>query len=135
MIRVPLRRLHLVIGIAGVIAFLLTGQYMDLWLAHLEGMPDLPRMLYRSGHIYLLFAALLNLVLGLYLDEERNGWRQHATQLGSGLILIGPMLLLIGWGPEAVRTDLERPYSRPAIYASFAGVLLHGMAAGTKTGK
>jgi hypothetical protein len=38
-----MRRMHLVVGIAAAVAFLLTGQYMDRRLAHLEGMADLPR--------------------------------------------------------------------------------------------
>lgn len=123
-----LRHLHLIVGLGSVIAFLLTGQYMDRWLAHLEGMPDLPRMLYRSGHIYLLFGGLLNVLLGLYLDEGSAGWRRHVGRVGSVLILVAPALLLVGFGREAARTDLERPYATPAIYASFAGVLLHAMA-------
>jgi hypothetical protein len=130
-----LRRLHLMVGVGSVVAFLLTGQYMDLWLGHLEGMPDLPRLLYRSGHIYLLFAGLLNLVLGLYLDESPGGFGRAVARVGSVLILMAPALLIIGFGREAVRTDLERPYARLAIYASFGGVLLHALSRLTKSAK
>jgi hypothetical protein len=121
-----MRRLHLVVGVAGVVAFLLQGQYMDRWLGHLEGMDHLPRMLYRSGHIYLLFSALLNVVLGLYGSDGHTSSR--SATVGSALILIAPILLLLGFFTEAARTDLERPFSRLAIYASFAGVILHALA-------
>ena len=45
-----MRTLHLAIGAAGMLLFVLAGQYM----ARLAGVPELPdteRMLYRSNHI------------------------------------------------------------------------------------
>ena len=101
---------------------------MDRWLGHLAGMADLPRMLYRSAHIYLLFAALLNLLLGLYGDDHPRGWRRGITKLGSVLILIAPVMILIGFDREASRTDFERPFVGFAIYFCFAGVLIHAIA-------
>jgi hypothetical protein len=120
-------------GFAGVVAFLMTGQYMDRWLGHLAGMADLPRMLYRSAHIYLLFAALLNVLLGLYVEDHSNGWRRGAARLGSVLILIAPVMILIGFYREAARTDFERPFVGYAIYGCFAGVLLRAIARGPAT--
>jgi hypothetical protein len=122
-----MRRLHLAIGFAGVVAFLMTGQYMDRWLGHLAGMADLPRMLYRSAHIYLLFAALLNVLLGLSA-EDPPGWRRGVTRVGSMLILIAPAMILIGFSLESTRTDFERPFVGFAIYGCFAGVLLQAIA-------
>ena len=40
------------------------------------GMDDATRLLFRSTHIYLLFMALLNQTLGLYLAVEPSGWRR-----------------------------------------------------------
>ncbi|HUF30650.1 MAG TPA: hypothetical protein VMM77_08270, partial [Gemmatimonadaceae bacterium] len=62
-----MRRLHLAVGMLALLVFILTGQYMDRVHEHLTGRPDGPRLLYRSAHIDLLFAALLNLLLGAYL--------------------------------------------------------------------
>jgi hypothetical protein len=56
-----MKRVHLICGIAAVFVFLLTGQYMAIYQGHLQGMADLPRMLFRSRHIYILFTGLLNL--------------------------------------------------------------------------
>ncbi len=120
-----MRRAHLVVGLASFVAFLLTGQYMDRWLGHLEAMADLPRMLYRSGHIYLLFTALLNVALGLYMTDAGTGGPRVLARAGSLLILAAPVLLLIGFDREPARTDYERPYARMAIYGSAAGVLGH----------
>ena len=64
--RPPTRRWHLVVGFAALAAFLARGQYMDLAHDHLRGLEEATRLLFRSTHIYLLFSALLNVVLGLY---------------------------------------------------------------------
>lgn len=123
-----MKRLHLIVGLGGVIAFLLTGQYMDRALGHLSGMTDLPRMLYRSGHIYLLFGALLNILLGVYITPPPAGRRRLLALTGSTLILISPVLFLIGFAVEPARTDFERPFAGIGIYGCFAGALLHALA-------
>jgi hypothetical protein len=47
---------------------------------------------------------------------------------GSALILIGPLLFLAGFLREPFLGGLARPFSRPAIYAAFAGMALHWLA-------
>lgn len=67
-----MQRFHLIFGFTVVLIFLLTGQCMDKFLHHLVGMSDGPRMLYRSRHIYILMAGLLNVGIGTYLTYERT---------------------------------------------------------------
>jgi hypothetical protein len=119
-----LRRLHLAVGIVGVIGFVATGQYMDKVHDHLRGMDDARRLLFRSTHLYLLFGSLPNLSLGLYLRPTR-GWRQWVRRVGSGLILVSPFLAAVGFFTEPWLSGLERPWSRPTAYGCFAGMLLH----------
>ena len=64
-----MKRLHLIIGLTVVVIFLLTGQYMEY--VHNRLLLDGTRMLYRSRHIYLLLAGLLNLILGIYFVRHR----------------------------------------------------------------
>jgi hypothetical protein len=118
------RRLHLFVGLVGLVGFLLTGQYMDRVHDHLRGMDEARRLLFRSCHIYLLFGSLLNLALGLYL-VPRVGWRRWVAAAGSALVLAGPFFAALGFFTEPWLSDLERPYSRPAISGSLAGMLLH----------
>jgi hypothetical protein len=120
-----MRRLHLFVGIVFVIAFLASGQYMALGFDHLQGLDDVTRMLFRSTHIYLLFAALLNLALGLYLERGPVGWRRWLRWAGSLLILAAPPLLAAGFLNEPWLSGLERPFSKPAIYGCLAGMVLH----------
>jgi hypothetical protein len=126
--------LHLTVGIVGVAGFLATGQFMDKVLDHLRGMEEAQRLLFRSTHIYLLFGSLVNLALGLYL-RPGFGWRRRVRALGSVLILTTPFLAAAGFFTEPWLCGLERPYSRPAVYGCFAGMLLHlvGISADTGT--
>jgi hypothetical protein len=130
-----MRRLHLVVGLVSLAAFLATGQYMDRAYDHLRGLDDGPRLLFRSAHIYLLFSALLNLALGLYLVAGPPGWRRWLRHAGSVLVLAAPPLFAAAFLVEPWLEGLDRPYSRPAIYASLAGLLLHLVSAGRPEGK
>ncbi len=120
-----LSKTHITVGLLGLVAFLLQGQYMDRFHEHLVNMNDAPRMLYRSGHIYVLFASLLNLVLGTYLPNHRSAIHPAVQMLVSAVVLLAPVLLLLGFFLEPGLEDMSRPYSRPALYALFGvGVIL-----------
>ena len=122
-----MKRLHLVIGVAGVIVFILTGQYMDRWLSHLSGMADLPRMLYRSAHIYLLLGSLLNLLLGLYVTEAPAGWRRWARRIGSVPIALAPLVFIVAFAREPHLAGSIRPYAAPALEGVLFGAVLHAI--------
>jgi hypothetical protein len=107
-----------------VAGFLGTGQYMDKVHDHLRGMDDARRLLFRSTHLYLLFASLVNLALGLYL-RPAFGWRRWVRPVGSVLILATPFLAAAAFFTEPWLSGLERPYSRLAAYGCLAGMLLH----------
>jgi hypothetical protein len=128
MVRVSLKRVHLLWGIVGIGAFLLTGQYMDRSLDHLVGMADGPRALYRSGHIYILFSALLNLSLGLYMTKAKATIDRTLQTIGSGLVLGSLVLFLYSFAVETPLGQVERPMAREAIMWSLGGVLAHGIA-------
>ena len=126
-----LGKAHLSLGAAALILFVGTGAWMHFRYEHLRGMTDATRLLFRSTHIYLLFAALLNLAIGLNVRSVPRGWARAAQQAGSALLLATPLLFLAGFMSEPWLGDLQRPWSRPGIYASLAGVLLHLIARGT----
>ena len=124
-----MRRAHLIFGIIAVFAFILTGQYMDLGLAHLRGMADAPRMLFRSRHIYILLASLLNLGLGTYLTPQLREWRRLLQLAGSVLIFGATGLLVIAFFYEPFHGTLQyTPFTQGGIYAITAGTLAHVIA-------
>jgi len=124
-----LRVLHLLVGVVGLIAFMASGLYMAWVHAGLEGMPDGPRLFFRSAHIYLLWGALLNLLLGCYLARLERGLLRHVQSLASLLILAGPFMLCASFFAEQHNPDLDRPLGQLAIFLALGGAALHAVAA------
>jgi hypothetical protein len=122
-----LRTVHLLVGVAGLGAFLATGLFMDRRLDHLVGMADGPRALYRSGHIYILFSALLHVLIGVYFIRSRSLPGRLVQTAGSALLFVSLGLFLYGFFVETPIGAIERPMIRNAIVWSLAGVLLHGI--------
>jgi len=120
-----MRLLHLIFGLLVMIAFLLTGQYMDIYHDHLNGMPDGLRMLYRTRHIFILFAGLLNLGIGAYFSYRQQLWRRILQALGSGLIVVASVLFIAAFFYEPTLKDLYTPLSHWWTYTILAGTLLH----------
>ena len=122
------RSLHLVIGLLGFAVFVGTGLYMALVHHGLQGMPDGPRMFFRSAHIYLLWSSLLNLLLGCHFAEVQRGVRRWLQAVGSLVIAVGPLLLGTSFFIEQYNAGLLRPIGQLAVFVSFAGAVLHVLA-------
>lgn len=120
-----MKKAHLIFGVLVVIAFLLTGQYMDKYYNHLDGMPDGPRLLYRTRHIFILLAGLLNLGIGAYFTYRIETGRRIIQLLGSLLIFAASFLFLIAFFYEPNLGDLHTPVSHWGTYTIAAGALLH----------
>jgi hypothetical protein len=120
-----MKKIHLIFGACVVLAFLLTGQYMDKYHNHLAGMPDGPRLLYRTRHIFILLAGLLNLGIGAYFTYRSETWRRTMQLLGSLLIVAASFLFLIAFFYEPNLTGLHTPLSHWGTYTIATGVLLH----------
>ena len=106
-----MKNVHLIFGVCVVIAFLLTGQYMDKHFNHMFGVPDAPRLLYRTRHIFILMSGLLNLAIGAYFAYRTETWQRTIQLLGSGLVFTASFLFLIGFFYEPNRGDLRTPLS------------------------
>lgn len=124
-----MRRVHYTVGLLGVIAFVITGQVLG---HHHPGMQSLTadvRMMYVSRHIYLLGAALVNLVLGLYLQVQPPGWRRVVQQIGSLLILLAAVSLLLAFITEPGLGMAGRSWrSYFGLIGLFTGVMTHTVA-------
>jgi uncharacterized protein involved in cysteine biosynthesis len=117
-------KIHRIVGVTGILAFLGTGLFMRIAKHGLEGLDPLPRMMFRSAHIYLLLASLINLALGLSPSHRQT----KLQNIASILILIAPALMLTAFFVEPGLESFERPFAGPGIYALFAGMLLNFIA-------
>jgi hypothetical protein len=120
-----MKLLHIIFGVAVLIVFLLTGQYMDRYFHHLVGMPDGPRLLYRTRHIFILFSGLLNVGIGAYLVQRPERWQRILQLLGSIFITLASLLLILAFFYDTTRGDLRAPLSHWGIYAIAVGTLFH----------
>jgi len=121
-----MKRLHLIFGVLVVVAFLLTGQYMDFQAPPVRELTDEgTRMMFRSRHIYLLLAGLVNLGVGVYFTYHRTRWRRTLQVAGSVLLILAPLLMTAAFFYEPTLRGLQRPFTLPGIVSLFAGVFLH----------
>ena len=120
-----MKRFHLLFGLAIIVIFLLTGQYMDRRLDHLMYLSDGPRMLFRTRHIYILFAGLLNVSLGSYFTYRPEGWRKALRVAGSILIAAATLLFIVAFFYEPTLAGLKTPLTLIAMIAILTGTLLH----------
>lgn len=121
-----MRKAHLAVGVAGVVAFVASGMFMRHHHPPLSGLGDASRLLFRSRHIYILASGLVNLMLGLYMQPRPNGWRQHAQNIGSGLLIASVALLIVAFVIEPSRgLQPEMMFSHLGLYALFGGAMAH----------
>ena len=122
-----LRMAHLAVGAIAVGAFLVTGMLMQ---GHQPPMPALDwgdRLLFRSRHIYLLGAALVNLALGVHYALPEGGARRSAAIAGSLLTLASAVMLFLAFFAEPMAGREPGRLSFLGLQALFAGVLLYAL--------
>ena len=118
-----MRRVQLFVGIAMVVAFLASGAYMDRKLDHLRGMADGPRMVYRACHLNLL-------LIGAYCvaSGARKGVapapERYVEAAAAALTIAAAGLMAWAFIHEPTYTNLYRPWTRLAVYSTFASVIL-----------
>ncbi|HEX6718359.1 MAG TPA: hypothetical protein VF088_14735 [Pyrinomonadaceae bacterium] len=120
-----MKKVHLIFGACVVVAFLLTGQYMDKYHNHLVGVADGPRLLYRTRHIFILLSGLLNLGIGAYFTYRIEMWQRTIQLLGSLLIFVASFLFIIAFFYEPNLGTLRTPLSHWGTYSIATGAVLH----------
>ncbi len=121
-----MRRLHLAVGVLTVIAFLITGQFMGHHTPPMAALSDSSRLMFRSRHIYILGAGLVNLLLGLYLQRQARGWRRVVQAIGSAFLIAAPALLVVAFTVEPARGfRAEMRWSQDGLFLLFLGSMAH----------
>jgi MFS superfamily sulfate permease-like transporter len=116
---------HLIFGIAVFLVFTQTGSLMRADFPDKDAIPQDLRLLMGSRHIYILFAALIHIVLGVYLQLRQEIVLRVLQLLGSIVITIGSILLVYAWYVETYEFQHFSDLSRNGIYLTALGVGLH----------
>ncbi len=120
-----LRMAHLVVGAIAVVAFLATGQVMGRLDPPVAEMEWAERLLFRSRHMYILAAGLVNLALGVHYRLPEGAVRKAAATAGSLLVLASALLLFFAFFAEPMAGRWPGLLSMFGLQAMFGGVLLH----------
>jgi hypothetical protein len=120
-----LRAIHLGAGLAGVVVFLGTGIYMRMVFPDLYATDEALRYVYRANHVYVLFASLVNLVLGVRVAGGQVGWRAKLALAGSLLALASPAVLCLAFVLEAPEVSPDRVLTLLGVFAAALGVAAH----------
>lgn len=116
---------HLVVGGTAVVAFLITGQIMGRHDPPLEAMEWGERLLFRSRHIYLLCAGLVNVAIGIHYALPERVSRRAGAIVGSLLVLASAVLLFFAFFAEPMAGRWPGALSRFGLISLFGGVLLY----------
>ena len=117
--------LHKLTGVLTVLIFLGTGAYMRFNGPELFQSDPTLRMMFRSNHIYILMAGLLNIGIGSYLVLSRRRSRRILQLIGSGFLLVAPVLLICAFFSEPSGKRFERHLTLSAMILLLTGTLSH----------
>lgn len=116
---------HLIFGIVVFITFLVTGKLMRIDFPDKEIILQDFRLLMRSRHIYILFAALIHILLGVYLQKTSPKFQKYLQIAGSIFFFVGTILLIYAFFYETYTTHLFSEVSRFGLYFTLAGTVFH----------
>ncbi len=114
--------LHCLVGSIGILLFLGEGMYMMQAHNALQDMPDGPRMLFRSAHIYTLLLASFHLAFASITAV----WKPifPLIIIASGLSFLSFIFISYGFFNESFAADLNRPISKLGLFSMFAVALI-----------
>src|SRR5215471_5247780 len=125
LMRTKLNLIRTIVGISTVLVFIGTGLLMRFHYVRVYESNHLVRMMFRSIHIYILMAGLLNIALGMYLSISNSARRRTMQLVGSICILASPLILIVAFFYEPVRESLDRPLTLLGILLVLIGTMLH----------
>jgi hypothetical protein len=98
---------------------------MDKYYNHMVGVPDGIRLLYRTRHIFILLAGLINLGIAAYFTYRLDARRRILQLLGSALIFVASLLFIAAFFYEPRLNNLYTPLSHWGTYTIVTGIVLH----------
>jgi len=116
---------HLIFGVLLFIVFVTTGRFMRTDFPDKDAIPQELRLLMRSRHIYILFSALIHLVLGSYYQVRTQTAAKILQYAGSFFLTAASVVLVWAFVTETYSLQHFSDISRNGIYLSLAGVILH----------
>jgi hypothetical protein len=123
--RTRLNLVHITVGIITVVIFIATGLLMRFHFSRIYEANHLVRMMFRSNHIYILLAGLLNISIGTYMITASGTRRKGVQFFGSICLLAAAAVLIWAFFYEPVLESLDRSLTQLGIILLLVGTLSH----------
>ena len=123
-----LRILYLTVGIASVLFFAWTGDYLRTTYPDKVSMDMGFRVMLRSRHIFILLVSLLEIGMGIYIQPAKRRMYQIVQGLATGLLLVAHGLFIWAFFYEvSTKTIPQTPILHWATYCVLASIIVHGI--------
>ena len=119
-----MKKIHLVVGYSFFILFLGTGLYMESNFPDLYHEQEEVRMMFRSTHIYLLMAALINISAANNIAAINVSFLRYCNFFASLLLLTAPVILFAAFIVEPAGYLIDRPLTIYGIWFMLIGVVV-----------
>jgi hypothetical protein len=118
-----IKGLHRGVGAATIVAFIATGIYLKYRGPDVFGSNETMRFIFRANHVYILFAGLLNVAVGLFIRLHAKRWRRNLQIAGSIMLLIAPAVLITAFIREPRLATHVRPLTSAGVMLLLLGTL------------
>ena len=119
-----LKKTHFSVGVLSFLAFLISGLYMNINVAHIADSDIATRMMFRANHIYILLAALINLFLSFTFRDGQLS--SKIFYFSSALVTLATLTLNLSFYVDPITKSIEhRELSAYSIEVLFAGCAIH----------
>lgn len=113
--------LHLIVGLVSIIGFVISGKYLSSNEALVNSDEVSLHALYRANHIYILFASIVNLILGFSIAKYNNPRFIYFLYLGSFALVLSTIILGIAFYIEPAQNSLDRPITANSLFLFLGG--------------
>ena len=119
-----INKFHFYFGLATFTGFVITGILMRMNIFETRETDILKRMMFRSNHIYILFASLLHLVISFVNPEIQTTRLLWIKNFGSTLCILTTITLYIAFFIDPISESIQRDITRFSIVGLFSGLIL-----------
>ncbi|HEX8473405.1 MAG TPA: exo-beta-N-acetylmuramidase NamZ domain-containing protein [Pyrinomonadaceae bacterium] len=102
---------------------------MEFYYPDMDALDGGRRMMFRSRHIYILLAGLINIGIGVYFSWYMERWRRVLQVAGTVFIIVATVMSVAAFFYEPRLANLQRTLTLPAIIGIFTGTLMHMLGA------
>ena len=118
---------HLLYGVLGLMLFLGTGQYMQ-HVAEVPALTDSERLMYRSGHLYIMFAFAANVFWSF--RAAPTAIPNPLAWLCSLMLAVAPIAATFSFFQEIGSVELDRPIASLSLVLVFIAASLAAIGRG-----